>query len=303
MTEAYAGPRWLRSFFWRCLGRRPLRLRSFSRQMVATAKLRRPRVVVTTGIAPLDRGSVLALRAGGCRVVNYLTDDPWNPAHRAPWFFKALPAYDAVFSPRRANLDDLRSLRGPSIHYLPFAYAPEFHHPPNSLTDEEKQRHHAEIAFIGGADADRVPLMRHLAGAGFKLALWGGYWSRIGGMEHWARGHADEETFRKVVASADMNLCLVRRANRDGHAMRTFELAAVGGCMLVEETAEHRELFGDEDACVRYFTTPDGLVAKAGALLSDPAARLRLASAVRHRICEEGHHTYADRLATLMTPG
>ena len=34
----------------------------------------------------------------GIERINFLTDDPWNPAHHAPWFMKALPEYDEVFT-------------------------------------------------------------------------------------------------------------------------------------------------------------------------------------------------------------
>ena len=60
-------------------------------------------------------------------------------------------------------------------------------------------------------------------------------------------------TIRAASASAKVCLCLVRRANRDGHTMRSFEAAAIGGCILAEDTADHREIFGPEDYAARYF--------------------------------------------------
>jgi hypothetical protein len=47
--------------------------------------------------------------------------------------------------------------------------------------------------------------------------------------------------------------CPVRRASRDGHIMRSFEIAAVGGCMLAQDIDEHREIFGSEGEAVVYF--------------------------------------------------
>jgi spore maturation protein CgeB len=41
--------------------------------------------------------------------VNYLTDDPFNPAHQASWFLDELPEYDRVFSTRHANMSDLQN--------------------------------------------------------------------------------------------------------------------------------------------------------------------------------------------------
>jgi hypothetical protein len=156
-----------------------------------------------------------------------------------------------------------------------------------------------DVLFAGGADADRLPYARALLGAGLKVALYGGYWDRHADLgPHW-RGHADLATLCRVTPAAKLVLCLVRRANRDGHAMRSFEAPAMGGCLLMEDTEEHRELFGAEGECVVYFRDADEMVAKAKALLPRAEERARLAAAAHQRICSGGH-TYADRLRTML---
>src|SRR5689334_13746127 len=101
--QAMEAPGWLRRFNWYFRGHRPSQLEQFSEQLVRECLEQRPGVVVTTGLAPITSSALERLRTAGVRVVNYLTDDPWNPAHRAPWFMKALPGYELVFTPRRAN--------------------------------------------------------------------------------------------------------------------------------------------------------------------------------------------------------
>ena len=301
MEAGYSGPRLLRTVFWRCLGRRPLRLDRFSKEVAARCRESRPELVLCTGIAPVNAEAVAQIRSMGIPIVNFLTDDPWNPQHAAPWFMKALPKYDRVFTPRRANMDELRSLKGPGIHYLPFAYAPEVHFPPTPMSDEEMKRWQSDVLFIGGGDSDRSAVMLPLRNAGFKLDLWGGYWDRFDGLRDCARGHAGPDEFRKLVANAAINLCLVRKANRDGHSMRSFELPAVGGCLVVEDTAEHREIFGPHGDCVSYYSTEDSLASEIAVLLAQPEERIRRASAVRDRISVNGRHRYSDRLSTLIS--
>ena len=58
--------------------------------------------------------------------------------------------------------------------------------------------------------------------------------------------------------------------------MRSFEIAALGGCMLAEDTAEHRQIFGPDGQAVVYFRTPEDAAARARALLADDAERARL---------------------------
>jgi spore maturation protein CgeB len=90
-----------------------------------------------------------------------------------------------------------------------------------------------------------------------------------------------------------------RRANRDDHAMRTYELPAMAACMLVENTPHHRQLFGADGEAVVYFDTIDEAVGRARDLLADEALRTRCRRAVRALITDHPH-TYADRLAAML---
>jgi hypothetical protein len=71
-------------------------------------------------------------------------------------------------------------------------------------------------------------------------------------------------------------------------------------CLLVEDTPEHRDLFGGEGECVAYFDAVPRLLEQARGLLIDAALRERLAAAVYRRIVVDGRHTYTDRLARML---
>ena len=131
------------------------------------------------------------------------------------------------------------------------------------------------------------------------IALVGGYWSRYTATKPFALGLKDPNELYTLTASAKVNLCLVRRANRDGHVMRSFEIAAIGGCMLAEDTSEHREIFGNDEECVYYFRTPAEAAARARMLLDNADERQRLGRAMRTRILSE-RHTYTDRLKSML---
>jgi hypothetical protein len=298
-TRAFEAPGWRRRVDWWTRGRRPTRLREFSDGVVRAAQELRPGAVLTTGIAPVDAAALRVLRGLGVLSLNFLTDDPWNPAHRAPWFMDALAQYDWVFSPRQANLADLASLEGPRVHYLQFAYAPEVHFPERLSSEAERRRYEADVMFAGGADADRVALVSTLTDHGLQVALYGGYWDKDAATRPHARGFVDAAGLRKATNGAAVCLCLVRRANRDGHSMRTFEIPAMDGCLLIEDTTEHRALFGEEDQAVVYFRSADEAASQAAALVNDEARRRRLAAA-SYRLVTAGPHTYADRLSELL---
>jgi len=301
VRAAYDASVWRKRIDWWMRGRRPSRLQQFSAELVEACRSFRPECILSTGLAPIDADGLQAIGKLGIRRVSYLTDDPWNPTHRAGWFMNALPHYDAVFSPRRANLEDLRRLGCRRVRYLPFAYAPSLHYPDPPATCDEVKAFSSDVVFAGGADADRVPYVQALLQAGFTVALYGGYWERFRPTRPHTRGHADPMALRKAIGGAKVALCLVRRANRDGHAMRSFEVPAVGACMLVEDTDEHRAMFGEPGRAVVYFRAVNEMVQTMGRLRDDPAERERLGREA-HRLIVGGHNTYQDRLLAMLEP-
>lgn len=284
---------------WWLRGRRPSHLKRFGAGIVDTCEKDSFTSLLTTGIAPVDAATLRALGRLGVKRMNFLTDDPWNPAHRAPWFMDALPHYDCVFSPRTANVHDLRKLGCRKVLYLPFAYSRYAHFPENPVSSQEHEQLQSDVIFAGGADADRLPWVTALIERNWKVALYGGYWEKHSVTRPYARGFADPATLRRVMASAGVALCLVRRANRDGHAMRTYEAAAMKVCMLVERTRDHLDLFGPEGEAVCYFESVEEMTAKTAWLLSRPEERKRLAEQVYARVTT-GANTYHDRLAAIL---
>jgi hypothetical protein len=297
-ADAYSGSGLKRRILWRLAGHRPARLRAFGAAVLARVRHERPDVVIATGIAPLDGETLLAIGREGIRRVNFLTDDPWNRAHRAPWFLAALPHYDHVWSPRHANMHDLRRAGVRRVDYLSFGYNPAVHWIEKAV-DDERQQYDADVLLAGGADADRVAWVSPLLRAGFAVALHGGYWNRYAATRRHDRGFLDAQGLRRATVSARVCLGLVRRANRDGHSMRTFEVPAMGGCLLAERTSDHERLFGHEGEAVLYVESPADAVSKVRWLRANASERDRLARAA-HAVVTGGRHTYGDRLAVML---
>jgi spore maturation protein CgeB len=292
--KASARPRLLRSLSWH-LGRRPLYLNQFSNKLVKACAEAKPEFLLATGMSPLTESALRALRQLGIINVNYSTDDPWNPTMRSNWYLQALPLYDLIFTPRRSNLDDFQRLGCQKVHYLPFGYDETFFAMPLQSGDIPVHN----VLFVGGADPDRVAFMTEFVRQGPVVAVAGGYWERYPAFRAHALGIKSPEVIRALTAAAKVNLCLVRSANRDGHVMRSFEIAAAGGCMLAQDTDEHREIFGPDGEAVAFFRDAKEAAQRARALLCDSSERKRLAAGLHRRIVH-GSHTYAHRLATML---
>jgi spore maturation protein CgeB len=292
---AYGNWNWFQRFSWHFAGRRPTRLGTFNHAIDAAARHVRPRVLISTGLAPLTARTLVKLRARGVRCLNYSTDDPWNPGQRATWFLKTLPLYDHIFSARRSNMEDFRKV-GANVSYLPFGYDPELFFPTPVAVNQTVP---FDLLFVGGADDDRASMLNEIARSGLRVALYGDYWDRYESLRQYYHGRADVPLLRKLTGRAAVNLCLCRRSNRDGHVMRSLEIAAIGGFMLAEETQEHRELFGEEGECVLYFGTEREAIEKARWAMEHPSEQRRMAAASHNRIVG-GRNTYRHRLQKML---
>lgn len=291
---------WRRRLAWHVFGHRPPALKSFNRHLLDTCSAFRPDVVITTGIAPVTAVLLSALKKNGAVLINYQTDDPWNPSNRARHFWPALLKYDWVFSPRHASIPDLKAFGCRRVEYLPFAYNPRVHYIEAPPSDEIASRYQCDVAIIGGADRDRYPLAEAVVDAGLQLKLYGGYWDRKHKLLPFAQGFVLGRELRWASYCASAHLCMGRKANRDGHAMRSYELPAMGAVLLVENTEDHRKLFGPGGEAVLYYGSTEEMVSKAQLLVSyGDEKRRAMAERARARVTE-GANTYTDRLRVMI---
>ena len=273
--------------------------RGFSQRLGTICHDYRPRWIIVTGLLPIESQILNDIGKLGVTRINFLTDDPWNPSHKARWFVKNALQYDTIYTPRKANIPDLTALGGPRIEYLPFGYAPDCHFDHGPLAPQEADAFDIDVAFLGGADSDRAPYIRALVDARFRTRVYGRYWKRYRGLGRHSRGVVTADIMRKVVRGAKLTLGCVRRANRDGHAMRSLEVPAMAGCLVAEDTEDHRSFFGDAVCDAIGFRSPRELVSRAKRLIDDPPSRKQLSIEMHNRIVT-GRHTYADRLAAII---
>jgi len=236
--------------------------------------------------------------ATGAVLVNYATDDPFNAANTTPDLLAGIPAYDIYACTKSAIVDDVRRAGARTVIHTWFGYQPSVHFPEAPATDDEARRFASDVILAGGADRDRLHDLEPLVSTDVSLALYGGYWNRDPRFRPYARGFAIGRDYRLALGGAKIGLCLVRRANRDGHAMRSFEIPACGTFMLAERTEEHLALFR-EDIDAVFFGSREELIEKVRYYLAHDDARRRIAQSGYTRVTTGGH-TYMDRLRELV---
>lgn len=290
---ARSGPRLVRALLWRFCNRRPPRIGWYNRLLTESCTVQRPQLLLLAGNLPVYASVPKLMRKLGGRTAIWLTDDPWNPGSYTHRLLKLIAECDVVFSPRTSNLIQLEELAPGRVQYLPFGFDPRFFY---SLKNETTQ-HTNDVFFAGGADQDRALVIKALADAGAKIGLYGDYWNRYRETKNLNLGYASPSELASLIAQSLVSLSLVRHENRDGHSMRTFELAACGAAILAEDTPEHRNIYGANAAL--YFSTEQELISGFQAIRQNDELRKRL-SASALEICSDGKHSYSTRLQTIV---
>jgi spore maturation protein CgeB len=285
------GNRLWRAICWRVLGHRPASYNKYQRILQRHLDESKPDILITTGVSPVSADTLEFAKKIKVTCANFSTDDPWNKSHIDKRYLKSIPYYDAIFTPRRVNITDFNKSGAKRVEYLPFAYDPRFIKTENIDNDKK-----IDVLFVGGGDRDRIAMLLPICRSEFNVVIHGNYWGNDPSITKSLRGQVGYQELCKATLKAKINLCLVRRANRDEHVMRSYEIPAIGGFVLAEDTIDHRELYGDS-AC--YFKTAEDIVVQVRKILNNEHMRSTMSEQCQKKIISE-NNTYTDRLKTIL---
>jgi hypothetical protein len=289
--------------FYRFADRRSWEWWGYQKQLLSEIERQQPQLVLVTGILPLDPQVFSAITAQGCRVVNWLTDDPWNPIHRRRSFLANLPLYHHIFSTKKALQRRLRLAGVASTSWLPFAYHPPLHHAPLPATAADSQHFAAAVAFVGTGARERLPWLQAAAAATeFRgldpCRLYGASWQGLATPGWQRQPIVRGDNYCKALYHARVVLGLLRAANHDRSTDRSYEIGAIGACGLMQDSDEHRALLPEypEEG---FFSSPQELQQRCALLLQDDALcqHLRECGA---RALRRPEHTYGARLGSVL---
>jgi hypothetical protein len=249
----------------------------------------------------VEAATLRALRARWPQTVmlNYSGDDMFNLRNQSRQWHAGLRLYDVHVTTKRHNVPELEEAGARDVFHVDKAFDPLVHRP-MPVTPEVRARFGGDVGFVGWPEAERAASMLHLARHGVPVRIWGPWGRlrlphpnlRIEGRPLWSDDYA------RALSAFRINLCFLRKANRDRHTTRSVEIPACGGFMLAERTEEHMALF-EEDREAVYFSSDDELLDKARWYLAHEDDRVRIAEAGRRR-CWTGGYTYQRRLEQVL---
>jgi len=235
-----------------------------------------------------------------CRLVSYSPDDMLNPRNQSHRYLQCIPIYDLHVTTKSYNVAELKELGARDVLFIDNAYDPHTHRP-ITLTSEEQAEWGAEVGFVGAFEKERFQMMLALAKVGIKVTIRGPGWSRYQNIHPnlivkpgWVLG----DDYARAICATKINLCFLRKVNRDLQTTRSVEIPACGGFMIAERTKEHLSLF-EEGKEAEFFSDEQELITKVRYYLTHEEERRRIAAAGRERCLRSGYSNH-ERLRKVL---
>ena len=237
-----------------------------------------------------------------CKLIWYAEDDMMNPAHLSRQAASAIPFYDLWVTTKSFNAEasEVPSLGAKSILFVNNAYDADAHSP-ITLSDEDRQTFAADISFVGTWEHPRGETVRQLAESGLSVRIWGNGWERMANPPanlDIAYSPVYGDDYRRVVCASKINLCFLRKGNRDLQTCRSFEIPAIGGFMMHEFSVEMSNIL-TANQCAVYFDGDTDLPDLCRYWLEHPERRKTVADAGRTELLKAGHE-HEDRLRKIL---
>jgi spore maturation protein CgeB len=236
------------------------------------------------------------------KLVSYTLDDMFNPNNSSRHYRKSLPFYDFHFTNKSYNVKELKRSGARNVHFFRNAFSPRVHRPV-SLTNKERSFFGSDVSFIGTFEKERAYSLNKIAEKGYAIKIWGwGRSSQRSGILHSQienmNRYVYHDDYPKVVCSSKINLCFLRKQNRDLATTRSIELPACKGFMLAERTTEHLELF-EEGKEAAFFSSDEELIDKIEFYLKNDPLREKIAEAGYNR-CLSADYSYNRQLSDIL---
>jgi hypothetical protein len=233
-------------------------------------------------------------------IVGFSPDDVNARHNQSLEFLRAIPLYDAFITTKSFNVSELAHLGCRWPVFVDNGYEPSAFRP-WTLAPNEVASLGGDVGFIGTYEAERARQMAVLANAGMHVRVWGNGWKRLRRKPSLMRVEYRPlygSEYAKACRAFKINLCFLRKINRDRQTTRSVEIPACGGFMLAERTLEHQYLFR-EGIEAEFFDSDDELVDKCRFYLRNDDSRQKIAERGYQR-CIAGRYSNAERLGPVI---
>jgi hypothetical protein len=223
------------------------------------------------------------------KIISYSPDDMLNPGNQSPQYLESLSIYNLNVTTKTYNVEELIELGAKNVIFLNNSYSPFVHKPwgQEKIGDPLLKDH--LVGFIGTYEQQRASSLNFLASNGVSITVHGAGWRELmnSNISIFHQNLLGED-YAKAISSTAVNLCFLRKVNRDLQTTRSVEIPACGGFMLAERTSEHLQLFR-EGIEAEFFEGDEELVSKVKFYMCNDNERLKIARAGFQRCINSGY--------------
>ena len=216
-------------------------------------------------------------------------DDMFAKHNRSFYFDGGLPLYDAVFTTKPYNIAELQSLGARRVELFQNSYDQEFHRPLPEF--ESPFAKDILVGFIGTFERERANSLLFLAQEGVEVEVFGSDWSKMTGDHPLLKIHRKPVVGKDYIQTINrtlINICFLRKINRDKITSRSIEIPSCGGFMLAERTAEHLSMFV-EGMEAEFFSDNEELLQKVQKYQREKGLAALIAKSGRFRCENDGY--------------
>ncbi len=234
------------------------------------------------------------------KIVAYSPDDMMNPKNQSSYYLMTVPLYDIHVTTKSYNVVELENIGAKKVVFINNSYDPNVHRP-FKVGENELDKYSADVGFIGQFEKDRFESMLFLAKHNIRVIIRGPGWEHYTGIDSnliikpgWVLG----AEYAKYISNTKINLCFLRKENRDLQTTRSVEIPACGGFMLAERTIEHQYLF-EEGKEAAFFSSDDELLKLTSYYLRNSTLREKVAACGLQK-CQISGYSNQERLKALL---
>ena len=169
-------------------------------------------------------------RQPGCKILGFSPDDMYQRHNQSPQFRRHLPLYDFFFTTKTFGVAELHSIGCPRVAFQQNGYDPDTHRP-LTLSDDERASYGGSVGFVGSGKRSRrvdcASRQRRIP-----VRVWGQRWaSECKRIRTCASNRAScSASTARALNSFDINLCFLRKLNRDRQTTRSVDSACARSC-------------------------------------------------------------------------
>jgi hypothetical protein len=175
-----------------------------------------------------------------------------NPRNQTVYYLNSLKFYTLILTTKSYNVSELLSLGAKHVKFVSNCYDHKLHKK-LVLSKADLESYYSPVGFIGAFEEDRYLHILSLAKNGIPVKVFGKSWAKYSNIHTNLIVDPNDYyhyDYVKILNAIDINLCFLRKQNRDLQTQRSVEIPACSKLMIAERTSEHLNLFEENKEAV-----------------------------------------------------